>query len=71
MIDGPLIPCDPQSPLPSGSSTQSCTLSPTPSYTTDDSSQDEFSEKEAIRLRIASNMILLIASLLKVEMQPM
>ena len=64
----PLTPCDPPSPVPSQRSTES-TWHRTAS--TVDISQNECSEDGAIRLRMASNMMLLIASLLKVEMQPM
>ena len=70
---GPLIPCDPPSPVPSRRSTRSYReVEERPGGTmqraasTADISQYECSEDGAIRLHMVSNMILLIASLLMI-----
>ena len=69
----PLTPCDPPSPVPSQRSTRSILVDGAPGGTwhrtasTADISQNECSEDGAIRLYMASNLILLIGSIKEIE----
>ena len=69
----PLIPCDPPSPVPSRRSTRRILVDEAPGGTwhrtasTADISQNECSEDGAIRLHMASNLILLTGSIKEIE----